>query len=268
MTEPGPSREQFDHVRATLLRSAKHDAPSPRAVRRTMGALGLGAALAADAGQAAAAATHVATVGLWKWVGAGILAGISTLGVYQAVAPKSPRQLSAVAAPASPTRPAAPRGAQQRPVQQDFAAADSADPLPSPAPSAETPQTREHPGKPADTGAQLESEPSMDVAPSASAPPRTALDQEVAALDEARRALERGDSAACLRALDRYASEFKTPQLGLEASVLRVQALVARGDCAGARSLAGPLLQRSPDGPAGQRVRSLLQAGCSGGVGQ
>ena len=77
--------------------------------------------------------------------------------------------------------------------------------------------------------------PAAPVSPSASfAPPPSApqhpeqLDAEVRLLDAARKALKSGTPSEALAALDRHA-RLSTPSLGAEATLLRVQALLASG---------------------------------------
>jgi hypothetical protein len=84
------------------------------------------------------------------------------------------------------------------------------------------------------------------------------LAQELAILERARGALARSDGAQAQRILDAYEQRFARPRLGPEAELLRVEALLALGDEAQARSVAEALLA-SPAGRAyGRRLRSLL----------
>ena len=91
------------------------------------------------------------------------------------------------------------------------------------------------------------------------APP--ALDGEIRRLDRARAALARGSSEAALAELAAYENERKTAVLEREAAVLRIDALLARGDRNGAQSLAQRYVAAHPDDPHARRLRKLLEAG-------
>src|SRR5262249_36945392 len=69
-----------------------------------------------------------------------------------------------------------------------------------------------------------------DEAPAPAADPASALKSEIAVLDRARAALRAKDSATALAELDRHRLEFPGGALAQEATVLRIEALVARGD--------------------------------------
>lgn len=97
----------------------------------------------------------------------------------------------------------------------------------------------------------------------ASPPGRSsALSDEVAALQVARTALADRDPNAALAALDRYKNRFAGGRLGPEATVLRIEALVLRGDRAQASALADRFESSNPKSPYAERIRSILrQAG-------
>jgi hypothetical protein len=78
-------------------------------------------------------------------------------------------------------------------------------------------------------------------------------------LEAARAALVRSDAAAALAALDRYDRSFPGGALRTEATMLRVEALLARGDTKAAQDLARGLLALDPAGPHARRLRTLLQ---------
>jgi outer membrane protein assembly factor BamD (BamD/ComL family) len=81
---------------------------------------------------------------------------------------------------------------------------------------------------------------------------------ELSALDGARVALSSGDSARALSILDRYTSDFPHGALAPEATLLRIEALVAAGDGDGARRTAAAFLASHPDSPYAKRIASLL----------
>lgn len=84
--------------------------------------------------------------------------------------------------------------------------------------------------------------------------------RELRALDVAKAALERRDADGALRALEMYDRTFAAQGGGMlrtEANVLRVEALLVRGDTAEARRLASELLARDPGGPHARRLRTI-----------
>ena len=83
---------------------------------------------------------------------------------------------------------------------------------------------------------------------------------ELTMLDEARSAIARGDPARALSTLDEYAGWFPHGALAPEASVLRIEALVAAGDRPAAMRAAQSFLQANPTSPYVQRIESLLGA--------
>ncbi|MBX3198974.1 MAG: hypothetical protein KF894_12655 [Labilithrix sp.] len=81
---------------------------------------------------------------------------------------------------------------------------------------------------------------------------------EIAALDRVRHAAEARRPREALALLDDYAAKFPSGRLREEALVLRIEALHASGDQAGAERLAQQLLRSSPNTPYAARVRSVL----------
>ncbi|HSJ99633.1 MAG TPA: hypothetical protein VK932_00275, partial [Kofleriaceae bacterium] len=84
------------------------------------------------------------------------------------------------------------------------------------------------------------------------------LAAEVAVLDRARAALQRGDTAAATAALDAHAREFADGALVAEAEVVRIETLARAGQTDAARRRAHAFLARSPQSPLRKRLRSLL----------
>lgn len=82
--------------------------------------------------------------------------------------------------------------------------------------------------------------------------------EELALVEAARARLERGDASECLRALDRHDARFKNGVFGDEVLVMRIEALVARGERRRARALAESFLGNRPDSTYASHVRSLL----------
>ena len=296
MTEPRRLKEE-DGFGAALLRSAQDDGPSAharRAIAATIGVAGVTAA-ANGAGTAAAATTASAPavggvvagaaptalvakasvslvakllIGLAVTTGVGVGVGVvvqqssssSSSGTREPTrrsTPEAPAPVAAhVAAPVAltPTVEAAPpvttasvpAVGSARATNRVAPLARSKEPAiePRPAPSV-TPE----------------------VAPPAEAPPAAAvarptpaatLSDEVALLDDAVAALRRGEGAAALLMLDRYDRKFPQGVLNPEATVARIEALVAIGDLARARTIAARFLAANGDSPLAHRVRQSL----------
>jgi hypothetical protein len=99
--------------------------------------------------------------------------------------------------------------------------------------------------------------PAAQSAASPDAPPGD-LAAELAAIREARRALASGQASSALGLVEAYERRFAHPALGPEATVLRIESLIALGRTTEARGLASRLLAEQPNTPYAQRVRSLL----------
>jgi len=101
--------------------------------------------------------------------------------------------------------------------------------------------------------------PSADTSDTAKPPvAESTLSAEVSALERAQVALAGRDADGALRALDRYAVTFPAGRLASEATVLRVQALLARGDEASAGAVADRFFTAYPDSSYARRIRELL----------
>lgn len=108
------------------------------------------------------------------------------------------------------------------------------------------------------TSASPEVAPAVEAPPSAAPTPAATLSEEVALLDDAVAALRRGEGAAALLMLDRYDRKFPQGVLNPEATVARIEALVAIGDLARARTIAARFLAANGDSPLAHRVRQSL----------
>jgi hypothetical protein len=84
------------------------------------------------------------------------------------------------------------------------------------------------------------------------------LGKELASLEEAREALRRGEPERTLTLLDEHTRKFPRQTLGVEARVLRIEALSASGRTESARKAGNDFLAKHPNGPYAQRVRSLI----------
>jgi hypothetical protein len=81
---------------------------------------------------------------------------------------------------------------------------------------------------------------------------------ETAILDRARTALNRGDPPGALAELDKYDAAPGPKILGQEATMVRIEALSAKGDTAAARALGQSFLSKNPGSTYDDRVRALI----------
>lgn len=258
MTDPERLIEA-DDVGADLLASARSDGPSRRARARAAAVLGVGVGIAAataggtasasaGAGAGAGAAAKIGSVGLLtKIIGGTVLVAAIGGGTAVAVRESSrppPAPVVTVAAPvtAATTSTASPPKA---PVVAE-------EPTPAPAPvPVPTVELTALPSAPIAASKPL-SRPAT--APSAESP----LTRELHSLDAAKARLEARDASGAIAALDRHDREFPHGALRAESAMLRVEALLVRGDDAGAKARAKDLLARDPNGPHAKRLRTIL----------
>ena len=126
----------------------------------------------------------------------------------------------------------------------------AASPEPSAAPPEPAPgETALEPGEPT---ARLAARPKA--APSAS----SSLSRELQVLKQAHDAIARGNPNGALAALDDYHARFPQGALGAEETVIRVQALLARGDRAQAAAVAKKFSAAHPDSLYARRVERLV----------
>jgi hypothetical protein len=92
---------------------------------------------------------------------------------------------------------------------------------------------------------------------SAAEPPPNLLADEVAALRQARSALSAGQPAAALAALDAHERRFPQGLLGIEAEVLRIEALSQSGNPSAASARAKRFIAVHPNTPYARRVEAI-----------
>jgi hypothetical protein len=92
-------------------------------------------------------------------------------------------------------------------------------------------------------------------APSAAVPAAPALADEIAALEGARTALVGADPSRALALLDAY--DRRPGALAHEATALRVEAFVMRGDHSNATKVARSFVAQHPKSPLAPRMRAL-----------
>ncbi|MDB4933294.1 MAG: hypothetical protein JWP87_266 [Labilithrix sp.] len=255
-----------DGLGASLLASARGDAPRSAARARTAAALGLavgvgagavGASIAPKAIGAGTSAGKAATA-LWLKL---LAAGAVTAAVAGGVVVVQPqlagdhadatlRERTRPTATSSPVVTAPVVTPPPAEVVTPPPAATSEAPAPVAAPVALMAPATAMPAAPAPT----------PTATTLTAPTESPLARELRSLDDARSALGRGDATGALAHLDRHDRAFPSGPLRTEASILRIDALLARGgsaDRAAAQGLARDLLAREPAGPHAQRMRTI-----------
>lgn len=89
--------------------------------------------------------------------------------------------------------------------------------------------------------------------------PTSSLVEEQRAIEQARAAISRGDTATGLGLLDEYERNYARRQFGPEALALRVEALRHQGQLPAARARAGEFERRYPRHPLLARVRELAR---------
>jgi hypothetical protein len=241
MNDPRRLKDEGTPLERSLLRDARDRRAPAQSRERALLALGLAtaatsASIAGSSG-AVAAVKGARLVVIVKWLGIGAVAGVTTLVGGRALRENSRAPAKAVEAaqdPAAPVPSNAPGALAQ----------------PDPTPAADLP--------PRDIG---KSAPVAKIArpkPVASASRASSLGPEIAIIDAARTALSQRQPESALSLLDRYEAEFPRGGLALEASYLRVQALLALGDRDGANRFATRVLAAHPESVYAKRIRELL----------
>jgi hypothetical protein len=238
---------------------------------------GIGGSVAgAGMGKAVAAVTAVS---LAKWAGAGMLVGFGVLGAADragvlarsnggpgaALAPESsPREEQTAGGPRIPQRAkdgAGPAGAAA-PREPGENAITAPPPRKEPAPVgaivADPIATTVSASRVVPAQVHTDGVPHERATIPPSSAPSSQLAAEVSLLDAARAALRGGDAPAALRGLDGYRTQFPNGALANEASVVRVETLLATGRRDEAAGEAARFLARNPPGPFADRVRALM----------
>jgi hypothetical protein len=234
-TEEGASPAE-----SSLLEASRAERAPDEARARALRVLGVAGVVTATSATATTATASVAGLATWtKLVGLAVIVGGATVGgVYAA----RERQAAPAAASRAVLAPSAVSSAPPR----DMAPADDSAAAAPPAP-------------PADTQAPRAARPSSGAVRSARPTPSDErLSEEVAALERAHQALAAHQADAAIRELDRYAASFPHGALASEAVVLRVQALVERGDRAAAKKLADAYSSGHPESPFARRLQVLV----------
>ncbi|AGP38949.1 hypothetical protein SCE1572_33360 [Sorangium cellulosum So0157-2] len=241
--------------RALLSAGASYQT-SPETRAKTLAALGLAGAAALSASVAApaavsAAGTAVASTSVAVKLGwTKILVALSTVGVLAGI----PAGYLAWRGYQAPELVAVHRfgGALAGPVER--AAARPA-PVAAPAPVAPVEAQPEEIAAPARAGSSGGAASRVDPKPASSG---AALKAELSALDAARSTLASGNAQGALTLLDAYSKEHPRGRLGLEAEVLRIDALAKSGRLDAASQRAKAFLQRHPNSVLASRVRRYV----------
>lgn len=251
----------LDGFERELLAAAKQDVIPEGRRQLLMGAMGVSGVgiasalgVAASQGGSAAAqgapAAHGAAAAGGKLLAGKMMVGkvgaiAGAIGAAGALSVLAAVGLSSDPAPPNPPAPAAP-----------VAAPASVEASPEPAVPVEADDETEEEDV-AERQVVAPKKPTASNAPTAA----DSLTGELAVIDAARRAVARRDGVGALRQLDTYSRRYPRGTLRTEASVLRIEALIAKGDRAGAKRLGNAFLLRSPNGPYARRIRSLLGKG-------
>jgi hypothetical protein len=224
--------ENHGPLAAALLQTGMSYRSSARARTGTLAALGLLSSTALSTTMASA--TFFAKVG-WAKLTAGVIA---TAVAAVPVAYYGWNNAKDEPAPASPAATPAPQTKADQMVK------------PAPAPTLDV----EEPSPEPDTSKDGSNRRATGKHSTGSA----LLTAELKALDAARSALAGGNAVRALRLLDDYARRYPRGRLGLEAEVLRIDALARSGQGAAAQTRARAFLKRRPNSVLAARVRAHL----------
>ena len=269
--------ESADELELELLRSVRADAMPDGSRRRILAGLGIAGALVTTTSTAASSLVVAGKVGLFKGAGAVILkwatvsalAGLVPAGAWVAHSRMGAHDIAPARSPIVPRplevpgggRPwEVPGGGPSEPrstirVRPNEPVVAPVEPLSKDSPA---------PGLPEIVGdvrgsAPVAGQPVATREPRSTGQPNaSSLSDEVTALQIARTALVGHDAGAALSALDRYKIHFPAGRLLPEATVLRIQALIERGDRAQAAALAERFESSNPKSPYADRIRSIL----------
>jgi hypothetical protein len=242
-----------------LLRSALPDAPHPRAIGRAAVALGatlttataaagasssLATGLSGAKGMSVVSSATAAQSGLGgmvaKWLVVGMASGGLVAGGASLLGPREPAPSAHVRVSDPAVRP--PESAKPPATRAWVEAAP---------PAANT----ETPAAPA-TPVPDEAQPSNQFRKGSGK-----LSREVELIDGARKAVAASDAQTALAALERYERVRETGTLDREARLLRIDALILRGDRPLASELARRYLQDFPNDAHAARLREFLVKG-------
>jgi hypothetical protein len=239
---PPEDMPEWSAEERALWNSALDDRPPSRSLSATLQAVGIGSAITTAASGAGAGVVAKAGTGLafFKWGAVvGLASAVAVGGGVMA------RRASAPADKPQPVATVAPPAAH-----------------PAPAPAKEETRTALEITENAAASQQVTrapaSTPRVSAAARSSAPAASQPDiaEEIQNIDSARALIRQGRTKEALAALDRG----KSKSLGVEATVLRIEALIRQGDRARATALANSFLAAHPKSPYASRIRALLRS--------
>jgi TolA-binding protein len=224
-----------------LLQAGDADQPSAHARQAALAALGLGAAVlsapapaAAATGSAAALSGTRLLVAKW-WLMAALVTASGAAGLGYATLAKAPVPPPSVHAPARRLQPVA------TPLSVVLSAPEEPSAAPPPVLAPSTPER------------QL---PTPARVPKGASGP--GIEAQIALIDRARAAVAAHEPAQAMSALSEYQRRFPGGVLTQEATLLRIEALVAQGDQASAARLGRQFLARYPRSQLAARVKTLI----------
>jgi len=268
MSTPRRLIDEGSSLDRALLSAGREEQPSEDLERRVLAAVGaIGAGAAASAGAATGAATAAATprslfhllrsralLVVATSVTLGVVGGVGFLVASREDANRRPSPAPSLPAPA----PGAGVTAEAASDETSRAAVTPASLPDAPAAPASAPSTPSAPSAP--TATTVPTVAALAAPTAATAPTTSAgtLEREIALLDTVKSRLDPAGATEALRTLDTYDREFPSGALRPEARVLRIRALLLRGDRAAATALAEQLLASDPSSVHARRVRALL----------
>jgi hypothetical protein len=225
VSEPKRLLDEGSDFDRLLLSAGLEEAPPPRALERTLAAIGVGTAVGVSGGAAAGTSALAAEAAAGAGAGAGV-AGSGWLGVGAA---KIVLGLAVAGSAVGGGYFMAAHEAEER-ARVELHGAPATDRLGSATSGTEGIVPLVVP--PSGNSGRATPRPEVASGGADGAPPRSsssagALGGEVDLLDQARRALLAGDAAACLARLAAYDTRFPKGQLTAEANELRQRALSA-----------------------------------------
>jgi hypothetical protein len=235
-----------------LLRAGRAETMSDETRRKVLAGIGVGGAALGLAVSSSVGNGSAGWVSWPAWLKTGLvlsaLGGIAGTLAFFGLGSPQPQQVSAPKSPAAAVQPA---------VVQPPAAAQPAKPAsptnPGVEPGVPVYQATDLPVDPGQLGVTKPSGASKNESSAAVAP---SLAAELDAIRPAKARLASGDARGALTQIRQYRAEFPNGKLGVEATVIEVEALVALGQRGAAERLAAPLLKG--DSPYAARLRTLL----------
>jgi hypothetical protein len=227
---------QADLSEVTLLRAGKSEVMSDETRHKVLAGIGVG-----GAALGLAASSSLGKASWPAWLKTGLL--LSALGGIAGT-------LAFLGLGSDPSKPATTVTPQQSEAAQPQTVA-----VPPSVPTAEAPvyQATDLPVAPSVGSAKVDK--AQPGAPGA-AGAEPSLAAEMDAIRPAKARLASGDAQGALAQLRQYRAQFPAGRLGVEATVIEVEALVASGQRGAAEKLAAPLI--NGDSPYAARLRSLL----------